>query len=161
MYEDKEYFPKKFIEKGDKLFGVRTTTGYYGTKIPAWDFEIQYDGIDDVAVIILKAADSVVASVSLVQLPGCCGVVVITDLDSKKGKGYGEFLSKAALYYAANLGYTLAIATTIVRNKSSNQIAVTLGARQVARFSNHKTKNVVKVWVKHLPPKSKLLKKSY
>lgn len=141
---NKKYFPKELVDKGDKLFGSKEN----------WEFENSYG-----SSLSLNVDDVEVASVSLEEFPGCCGVVVITALDTigKRNKGYSKFLSEAALYFAANLGYTLAVATTVFKNRPSNKIAESLGANQVASFSNRRTKNVVKVWTKQLPPKTKVL----
>jgi hypothetical protein len=137
---NKRYFPKSFVAKGDKLFGK-----------DRWELNslTSYD-----RNTLRLNVDNRVATISLEEMPGCCGIAVLTALEAGGKRGYGEFLSEAATYWAANLGYTLAIATTLSKNKASTAIATSLRAKEAAQFTNRRTRNSIKVWVKPLPEKS-------
>jgi hypothetical protein len=159
---DKMDFPKTFVAKGDKLFGqdkwevldsFDSFPGDFGVflHIRPTDRNLHFSGKGYCNPF--NNYDSEVATIQMSEMPGCCGVVVLTDLEVRGNshKGYGEFLTEAALYAACQEGFTLAIATTQNKNRVSGLIAKALGAAEVASFTNRKTKNVIKVWTKVLP----------
>jgi|SRR3954466_628982 len=137
--DSKKYFPKNLIAKGNKLFGHTE-----------WEFVEEHD---DKFNLTEDGWDTIV-SVHMEELPGCCGVAILTSLRSqKRNVGYSKFLMEAALYWVANKGYTLAIATTVA-HKATDAIAAAIGAKEAATFTNRRTRNRIKVWTKTLPFKS-------
>jgi len=134
--------PKKLIAEGGKLFGHTNWSAGDGT------------GFGEGVTLYENRHDDEIASIDFEEMPGCCGIVVFTNLQvDVKNKGYGEFVTKIAEYYAADDGYTLAIATT--NNKAGEKIALALGATEAASFTNRKTQHPIKVWTKKLPARTR------
>ena len=138
--------PKKLIAEGNKLFGHTNWSDGDG------------NGFEEGVTLYDNPQDdweaNEVASIGFEEMPGCCGIVIFTNLQvNVKNKGYGEFVTKIAEYYAADNGYTLAIATT--NNKAGAKIALALGATEAASFTNRKTRHPIKVWTKKLPAKTR------
>lgn len=145
----KENLPKFLVTKGDKLFGGAD----------AWELQKNsYSGENPMLELLQCFCDEdteeIVATIEVAEMPGCCGVGVLTGLEvTVPKKGYGEFLVECAMHFAAQLGYTLAIATTLGKSKATTAMAESVDANKAATFTNRKTRNVVHVWTKALPKK--------
>lgn len=156
MLFSKDNLPKTLIAKGDKLFG-KGIKNEWGEEASSWELDIDYGNYDEVLVLSDPSSADVreeeVARIELAELPGCCGVCVLTGLDVEKAfrhKGYAEFLMECALYWAAYEGYTLAISTTLV-SPYTDAIGKALNASVVESFTNRRTHNSIKLWTKKLP----------
>lgn len=137
--------PNTLVKKGDKLFGVD-------------EWSTLSEGFLDRTLSLEIDSEGEVACISLKEFPGCCGMCILTELSSAsystkcyRKKGYGSFLTEAALHWAATEGYTVVMATTLSNNKATTKICKALGATQVTTFINRRTKNKLIVWLVKLP----------
>lgn len=89
----------------------------------------------------------------LVQMPGCCGICILTGLwvqHTLQSKGLGSCLVSFAKEVAASAGYTTLFGTDIACNEPSSKLAEAQNFKTVFEFTNARTDNDVKVWMINL-----------
>ena len=87
-----------------------------------------------------------IARFSLIQLPGCCGVVVSTgaSVSEKYRKlGIGKLLCEMRSHIAFRWNYSLMHCTDVTTNKPQQAILKDLGWKKNLEFVNCRTKNTV------------------
>lgn len=97
-----------------------------------------------------------VATFSLQQLPGCCGVMLSYHTQvsyESKNKGIAQALQRAKEQIAQFYGYSVLICTAVTRGEASPaqpHILKKFGWEMVQEFTNRRTSNGVGIFVKEL-----------
>lgn len=83
---------------------------------------------------------------SLVELPGCCGVVVSTGAwvhREYNNRGIGTAMNEMRQERARELGYTVMICTDVVTNVPQQRILDRNGWQKLFQFNNRRTRHDV------------------
>jgi hypothetical protein len=94
-----------------------------------------------------------VASFKLVQMPGCCGVLVSTESQVQiayRGKGIGTFLQEIKEFLAKRFQVGSMIATVVDGNAAEERILNKTGWIPVYNLVNPKSGNLINVWKKEV-----------
>jgi hypothetical protein len=100
-----------------------------------------------------NSVSSTVAEWHMVQLPGCCGVMVCYNSYvsmSWQGRGIGGIVARLKKKLAYDMGYTLLLATDILENEPNMKIFEKASLKMVASFENRRTDNQVGVFAVEL-----------
>jgi len=87
-----------------------------------------------------------IGNVSLIPMPGCCGVVVSTNLDIDeqfRGAGKYKFLHEATKEVSKSLGYSLLLATIQMSNIPEVKNTLTEHWKYYTCFTNSRTSNLL------------------
>lgn len=93
------------------------------------------------------------ASWSLDQMQGCCGIVTSYHVgvrDEWQKRGIGAILLKIRMEAAKAAGYTVMTATTVSYNEPECKLLTRAGWKVVNEFKSVRTGNVIKVWMMNL-----------
>jgi len=104
---------------------------------------------------IMRQQVSTIASFQLVEMPGCCGVLVSyhTCVSPKyREKGLASALHNIKLDMGRSMGYTMMMCTDIVGNDPQKKILRKNGWKRLAVFKNNRTTNHVSIYAKNLEP---------
>lgn len=84
--------------------------------------------------------------------PGCCGMVFSYNAQTlnKPSMGMGRLLLRWRLFLAYVAGYPRIQATTITNWTASIKLLESEGFKEIASFTNSRTQNVVKVYLREL-----------
>lgn len=96
-------------------------------------------------IFVLKNGKKEIGEFKLIQLPGCCGVCVLFNVEvrySEQNKGIGKILFKKAVEIAREMKYTTLICTT-VDDCVSTKIVKKQEWTKIYDFINKKTENKV------------------
>lgn len=96
---------------------------------------------------------SILAEFHLMQLPGCCGVVVSTGswiIPELRGKGFGSYLNTLRQDLARDLDYGYILCTDISTNLPQRALLKRQGWSDLTLFRNPKTGNEVYISGKQL-----------
>lgn len=100
-----------------------------------------------------KKNEHLVSFFTMIQMPGCCGVVVSTgSLVSAcyRKKGIGTLLNLFRIEIAKILGYSLIFCTDVTENTAESRILEKNGWKIIDRFLNKRTNNNVNLSVFHI-----------
>ena len=89
----------------------------------------------------------------LLQLPGCCGVMVSTAsvvYPNCRNRGVGTLMNKFRQELAYALGYTILLCTDVTNNDHQRKILAKNGWQDLYSFINRRTHNNVAISVIHL-----------
>jgi len=125
----------KLIEKKDKLVYelIEHTDGYLNYVIRLSD---------------LTYGDKFIASFSLIEMPGCCGILVATDTyvyEDYRGEGLGNLLNKIQAEIAIADGYSLLLVTDISDNIPQRKILDKNKWKHLHEFNNDRTLNDITI----------------
>jgi hypothetical protein len=107
----------------------------------------------DVELIIRDDGNRTAADLRLVQMPGCCGVVVSTGLFVRhdiRSKKLGDLMHQLRDHAVVLLGYGKVTATVICGNKVEEHLLSKYGFTPTQEFINPKTGNPIRLWEKNL-----------
>ena len=93
------------------------------------------------------------ATFSLSELPGCCGVVVSHGtwiIAGYRNKGLGTLLADIKIEIAKYWGYTIMLCTDIAGNTPQRKILDSNNWKTIGSFINKRTGNDINIDVKHL-----------
>lgn len=96
---------------------------------------------------------NIIASFTLVQLNGCCGICVSTGalVDTNfQGKGLGTLLNNFRQEIAKCQGYTVLLCTDQDKNERQRAILKKNGWKDVYKFTNKRTGNLLNITIKEL-----------
>lgn len=94
-----------------------------------------------------------IATFSLYQMPGCCGVVISSHAavaHKYRKRGLGQFLLKLRKKYAFEHGFRMMLATDKADNAPETHVLSKHGFKQATEFKNKRTGNQVKIWFREL-----------
>lgn len=94
--------------------------------------------------VTIKGIYNAVVSFRLMEMPGCCGVVISFNSNvvySHRKKGIGAMLSRYRTNLCKRLGYTIIIATDQRKNKAQRKILSQNKWRTAFSFVNQRTEN--------------------
>lgn len=94
-----------------------------------------------------------VASFSLRQLPGCCGVLVSYHgrvYNPYRKMGIGTLLNQMKIDIARVWGYTTLLCTDVIDNQPQRKILGKNGWKDIHTFTNKRTGNLVAITVRDL-----------
>ncbi len=110
---------------------------------------------DDVGLTIgIKDKDNMpISQFKLVQMPGCCGICISYNsivFPKYQGKGIGTLLNQFRIDIADYLGYTTLLCTDREENAPQKKILTNNGWKDVHRFTNKRTGNLVNITIKDI-----------
>lgn len=94
-----------------------------------------------------------VANFKLIEMPGCCGVLVSTNSfvqTEYSGRGIGTFLQSVKEWFAVKMQVGLLIATVVNDNKAEERVLNKTGWVPVSSLLNPKTGRLINVWQKEI-----------
>lgn len=94
--------------------------------------------------------ETCIAHFYLVEMPGCCGMVISTNAAVYKGyrkKGIGTVLNRFRMDIAKALGYSCMLCTDVLSNEPQQKILKTNGWKLIHNFTNRKTKNKIGIHI--------------
>lgn len=103
--------------------------------------------------VMKNAAGSVAAKFSLVPMINCCGIVVSTQAEVTsgfQGKGLGTLLNSFRIDLARHKGYGVLLCTDVESNEPQRRVLKKNGWKDIFKFVNPRTKNVVCISVINL-----------
>lgn len=111
-----------------------------------FEFNENYEFKNECRSFKIKAGNELIASFTLAQLPGCCGVCVSTAAhvsNSIRGKGLGKYLNNIRIRLAKAFKYGKMICTVIKGNVAQEKILIDNGWKVTDEFVNPKTGNII------------------
>lgn len=94
-----------------------------------------------------------ICSFSLIELPGCCGVLVSFHMyieEKYRGKGIATFLQEIKEDIARENNYTVLLGTVRSDNPIEIHTLEKSGWKKINSFKNHRTYNDVEIWTKEI-----------
>jgi hypothetical protein len=98
----------------------------------------------------IKKGEQAIADFKLIQLPGCCGVLVSYNsyvYFTYRNRGMGKILNEFRQEIATYLGYTVMLCTDKDSNEPQSKILKSQGFKSVHQFTNRRTDNLVNISV--------------
>ena len=117
------------------------------------EYENIYYGKFPTGCYVIKMEKEVLASFQLVQMIGCCGILVSTQSSvhrKLRGKGLGTVLNSLRVEMARNMGYGILLCTDVESNAAQRKILAKNGWQDIYDFKNPRTGNRVFISVINL-----------
>jgi len=148
--EDLLEWAARAIEPALKLPEGAITVHLVNLEEGAWG---KSPGLNIVAKCVLGDMNCTVAEGKIVEMPGCCGLVVSTGAwvsYDERNYGVGTIMSDLRSEIAKCMGYTAMICTDVDTNAPQQKVLGTLGWDRVSGFVNRRTDNPLSIHVKYL-----------
>lgn len=110
-------------------------------------------GVEHRIYPIVRKGRTKIASFTLVQLPGCCGVQVSTGAwvaPEYRRRGLGTILNELRIYLSRIQGYGCLLCTDLLSNTPQRRLLSKLGWKDIHTFQNPRTTNQIAISVKEL-----------
>lgn len=150
-------------KKMDKILGAKTMFLHRPNMIGSGTNRIPVHtsgrlGEDGSWLVVPKDSDpanieAMYASFGIQQLTGCCGVCVSTAAQvspTYRHRGLGTYLNEVRQGMAKRLGYAVMLCTDVETNVYERKILKKTGWRDIYRFANPRTRNIVHISIRDL-----------